>query len=154
MYVCMYVCIYVCMYVLCTCMYVCMHVLRSRFRNVLGRVRNEDSPEEGHPSPKVLGKYYNWLVIAHGYPWAPPSESYDSRRLRGQQPMPPSSPVGVVGSVVTPPFGGPTFPLPTHWYRVTHDWDYLACDVLLRKLLVCIVFRIILYTYLHPLFIR
>ena len=34
----------------------------------------------------------------------PQRATHHSRRLRGQQPMPPSSPVGVVGSVATPPF--------------------------------------------------
>ena len=79
---------------------------------------------EGNPSPKVLGKYYYFFLQPTGVRMATPEPlpqraTRHSRRLRGQQPLLLPSPVG---SVATPPFGGPTFSLPTFYVgRVTHD---------------------------------
>ena len=67
-------------------------------------MKNKSLPEEGHPSPKVLGKYYFYqptglqpLRMATPEP-LPQRALRQSRRLRGQKPLPPSSsPAEVVG---------------------------------------------------------
>ena len=83
------------------------------------------SPEEGHPSPKVLGKYCfsqklltGELSTAHGYLCA----SRRSRRLRGQEPLSPKYPVG---SAATPPFGGSAT---LHPSGCDQDWVGQGCS--------------------------
>ena len=77
-----------------------------------------------------------------------------SRRLRGQQPLPPSGPVRVVGSVATSPSGGqaPEGASPTPQKPRCRDWIVKGCCMLTLLLAVpfCIYSFFGMESSIHP----